>query len=221
MIIGGSGITFALSTIQDLAQKGLRGDSRVKVIELLWMVQSSGSYLFFCLKSCCLRTGVIPDTIAPLLPLLTSFMNSCSYLNISIHYTRPYIPQIEQKSGGSGSTSGPDESQVDPSEHRIVKYPGRPGQRHLVKTMEQAISRATNDVSHSARSSAQLEDIPSGMLVGVCVPQGISKDVVSAVSSVNSKMKAQIGGVEVHLEYVSHIYLRERWLIPDSSTFGF
>ena len=216
MIIGGSGITFALSTIQDLVQKGLRGDSRVKVIELLWMVQSPGSYLFFCLKSCCLR---IPDTIAPLLPLLTSFMNSCSYLNITIHYTRPYTPQIEQKGGGSGSTSGPDESQVDLSEHRIVEYPGRPGQRHLVKTMEQAISRATNDVGHAARSSAQ--DISTGMLVGVCGPQGISKDVVSAVSSVNSKMKAQIGGVEVHLEYVSHIYFRERWLIPDSSTFGF
>ncbi len=45
MIIGGSGITFALSTIQDLVQKGLQGDSRVKVIELVWMVQSPGSRL--------------------------------------------------------------------------------------------------------------------------------------------------------------------------------
>ncbi|KAF8347435.1 hypothetical protein F5887DRAFT_1172715 [Amanita rubescens] len=198
MIIGGSGITFALSTIQDLVQKGLRGDSRVKVIELVWMVQSPGSCLSSLVKSCPLRSGVIADTIAPLLPLLTSLMNSCSYLNISIHYTRPYTPQMEQKSGSSGSTSGPDRSQADPSEHRIVKYAGRPGQRHLVSMMEQAISRVTTGVSDATRSSAQ--DIPSGMLVGVCGPQGISKDVVSAVSSVNSKMKAQIGGVEVHLE---------------------
>ena len=42
MIIGGSGITFALSTIQDLVQKGLHDESRVKVIELVWIVQSPG-----------------------------------------------------------------------------------------------------------------------------------------------------------------------------------
>lgn len=49
MIIGGSGITFALSTIQDLVQKGLCGESRVKVIELVWIVQSPG-YLLLSFK---------------------------------------------------------------------------------------------------------------------------------------------------------------------------
>jgi len=127
---------------------------------------------------------------------------------------------MEQKSGGSsGSTSDPGQSQADLSEHRIVKYAGRPGQQHFVSVMEQAISRATHGVSDATRSSAQ--DIPSGMLVGVCGPQGMSKDVVSAVSSVNSEMKTQIGGVEVHLEYVSRICFEERWLILDSRTFGF
>ena len=49
MVIGGSGITFALSTIQDMVQKGLRDESRVKVIELVWIVQSPG-ILFFSSK---------------------------------------------------------------------------------------------------------------------------------------------------------------------------
>ena len=46
MIIGGSGITFALPVIQDLVQKGLRGESRAKVIKLVWIVQNSGSPAF-------------------------------------------------------------------------------------------------------------------------------------------------------------------------------
>ena len=50
MIIGGSGITFALSTIQDLVQKGLRGESRVKVIELVWIVQSPGILFLSSIK---------------------------------------------------------------------------------------------------------------------------------------------------------------------------
>lgn len=41
-VIGGSGITFALGAIQDLVQKDLDGRSRVKVIELIWMIQDPG-----------------------------------------------------------------------------------------------------------------------------------------------------------------------------------
>lgn len=37
-VAAGSGITFALGAIQDLVQKDLRGESRVKVIELVWIV---------------------------------------------------------------------------------------------------------------------------------------------------------------------------------------
>lgn len=42
-VIGGSGITFALAAIQDLIQKDLNGRSRVKVIELIWVIQDPGS----------------------------------------------------------------------------------------------------------------------------------------------------------------------------------
>lgn len=42
-VVGGSGITFALAAVQDLIQKDLRGRSRVKVIELVWVVQDAGT----------------------------------------------------------------------------------------------------------------------------------------------------------------------------------
>ena len=200
MVIGGSGITFALSTIQDLVQKGLRGESRVKVIELVWVVQSPGILFLSSIKLRCLRNGIIAESITPLLPTLTSFMNSCSYLTISVHYTRALTPQMEDKRGASSSSSSLDELQVDASGYHIAKYPGRPGQRHLVGLMEHAITRATSDDHDAAGNSTQ--HVPSGMLVGVCGPQGLSKDIVSAVSSLHSKMKTQIGGVEMHLEYV-------------------
>ena len=42
VVAGGIGITFALSVIQDLIQKDLNAESRVKVLELIWIVQDPG-----------------------------------------------------------------------------------------------------------------------------------------------------------------------------------
>ena len=127
-------------------------------------------------------------------------MNSCPYLTISVYYTRP-PPHTEQKSGGSSSASSLDQFQVDVSEsYHIAKHPGRPQQRQLVSLMEHAIARATSE-DHDAEGNPT-QHVPSGMLVGVCGPQGIGKEVGSAVSSINSNMKSRIGGVEMHLKYV-------------------
>jgi ferric-chelate reductase len=48
-VVGGSGITFALSSIADLVQKDVQGLSRLKAIHLIWCVQDPGIY------SCCFR----------------------------------------------------------------------------------------------------------------------------------------------------------------------
>ena len=42
VVAGGSGITFALSVIQDLIQKDLNAGSRVKILELIWIIQDPG-----------------------------------------------------------------------------------------------------------------------------------------------------------------------------------
>lgn len=46
IVVGGSGITFALSVVQDLIQKDLAGKSRVKVIDVIWSVQDAGTITF-------------------------------------------------------------------------------------------------------------------------------------------------------------------------------
>ncbi|KAJ3795005.1 hypothetical protein GGU11DRAFT_840764 [Lentinula aff. detonsa] len=73
-VAGGSGITFALSSIQDLIQKDLEGHSRVKVIHLVWSVQD-------------------PSSLVHLLPLLTSLVQQSVFtpIRISVFYTRAPI----------------------------------------------------------------------------------------------------------------------------------
>jgi ferric-chelate reductase len=42
VVAGGSGITFALSVIQDLVQKDLKAESRIKILELIWIIRDPG-----------------------------------------------------------------------------------------------------------------------------------------------------------------------------------
>ncbi|KAJ7621189.1 ferric reductase like transmembrane component-domain-containing protein [Roridomyces roridus] len=73
-VCGGSGITFALSAAQELIQSDLRGDSRVSVIELVWVVQD-------------------PSSLLPLIPQFTAMIQQCRYtrLFISVHYTKALV----------------------------------------------------------------------------------------------------------------------------------
>jgi len=81
IVVGGSGITFALSVVQDLIQKDLKGKSRVKVIEVIWSVQD-------------------PASLLPLIPLLTSMIQQSVFtpVRISVHYTRAPLGKIPFKS---------------------------------------------------------------------------------------------------------------------------
>ncbi|KAL6302892.1 incomplete iron reductase [Sparassis latifolia] len=73
LVAGGSGITYALSTAQELMQKEAEGSSRVKVVELVWSVPD-------------------PVCLEPLLPLFSSMLaqaqSSTTSLRISVFYTR-------------------------------------------------------------------------------------------------------------------------------------
>ncbi|KAI4524965.1 hypothetical protein K525DRAFT_220344 [Schizophyllum commune Loenen D] len=70
-VCGGSGITFGLASMQDILQRDLERRSRVKVLELIWIIQDAAS-------------------LAPLLPQLTALLqtSSTTQVNISVHYTR-------------------------------------------------------------------------------------------------------------------------------------
>ncbi|KAJ7583646.1 hypothetical protein C8J56DRAFT_214769 [Mycena floridula] len=88
LFCGGSGITCGLSIVKELVEKDLLGHSRVKVIELVWIVQD-------------------PAGLAPLIPVLTSLIrqssptNNASYtfLKVSVFYTRAPIGKFPFEDG--------------------------------------------------------------------------------------------------------------------------
>jgi ferric-chelate reductase len=101
-VAGGSGISFALSSIQELLQRESQGRSRVKSIDLLWIAQDI-------------------STAAPLLPLFTALAQS-SYtvpLRVTIHYTR----------ASAKKTSGAVEGFYHPS---VSILPGRPNMDKVI-----------------------------------------------------------------------------------------
>ncbi|KAJ7621188.1 ferric reductase like transmembrane component-domain-containing protein [Roridomyces roridus] len=73
-VAGGSGITFALSAAQELIGSDLRSESRVSVIELVWVIQDASS-------------------LFPLIPQFTAMIQRCRYtrLSISVHYTKALV----------------------------------------------------------------------------------------------------------------------------------
>ncbi|KAI0946789.1 hypothetical protein AcW1_010148 [Taiwanofungus camphoratus] len=73
IVAGGSGITYALSTVQELMKKDAQRSSRVKIVEFVWSVPN-------------------PSNLVPLLPLFSSLLaqshSSYMSLRISVFYTR-------------------------------------------------------------------------------------------------------------------------------------
>ncbi|KAF8664121.1 hypothetical protein AX16_000811 [Volvariella volvacea WC 439] len=73
-VCGGSGITFGIAAVQELIRKDLRGESSVKVIELVWVIQDSAS-------------------LVPFLPTFATMIQQSVYtpLRITVHYTRALV----------------------------------------------------------------------------------------------------------------------------------
>ncbi|KZT71208.1 hypothetical protein DAEQUDRAFT_750102 [Daedalea quercina L-15889] len=73
LVAGGSGITYALSTVQELVTKGVESASRTRVVELVWCITD-------------------PAALFPFLPIFSSMLEEAqgSYvsLRVSVHYTR-------------------------------------------------------------------------------------------------------------------------------------
>ncbi|KAJ7768302.1 hypothetical protein B0H16DRAFT_313474 [Mycena metata] len=79
-IVGGSGITFALSAIQELLQQRRRGESRARIIELVWVIQHPGS-------------------LVPLIPTFAAMFEQSvkAHLAISVHYTKTVVGAMHIK----------------------------------------------------------------------------------------------------------------------------
>jgi len=83
VIVGGSGITYGLSVVEELIRDIENLQARTRMIQFLWVVQD-------------------PTCILPLLPELASLLNRVSYiptvtLKLCIHYTRAVSPSFASR----------------------------------------------------------------------------------------------------------------------------
>ncbi|TFK24120.1 ferric reductase transmembrane component [Coprinopsis marcescibilis] len=170
LICGGSGITFGLTMMQDLLAKDLKGESRVKYVELVWVTQDANS-------------------ITPLIQLFTTLIQQSVYcpLRISVYYTKPLTSKLT-------FLPDPDAAAHLPItlHHNFTLTPGRP---RIGRALDAAIMRAVS-LGAGHKDSQGI----TGLAVGVCGPTGLADDVVRAVSAVDSARKDQVGGIEIHEE---------------------
>ena len=188
-VVGGSGITFALSTVQELVQRDLEGSSRVKVIELIWCIQdhgvslaSSTVTLLFIVVLVFLDTSA---SLTPVLPLFTSLIQKSTVtpLRISVSYTRATVDPVEKQDYIAGLT-------LSPSRPRFGKV------------LDAVISRAV-----SLGSGVKDAEAITGVIVGVCGPLSLSDEVSKAVAGVDVRRRKAVGGIELHEEYVFYTSL--------------
>ncbi|KAF9527245.1 hypothetical protein CPB83DRAFT_856618 [Crepidotus variabilis] len=213
-IAGGSGITYALTAIQDLVQKDLQGQSRVKIIELVWTLPE-------------------PSGLAPILPTLISLVHQSVFtpIRISIFYTRAPtgiqpaffafsespvlsaspIPAVlnrisgheKQRSGSrqalrngspgsSPSTSPPPRNHPSSPSYFPPNMSLAPGRPKYSKIMEGAIQRAV-----TLGAGVKDDERITGVVVGVCGPIEMADDVARAVGSIEATRRDQVGGIEL------------------------
>jgi len=119
LVVGGSGITFGLSMLQDLVNKDVNGESRLKYIELVWVTTDATS-------------------VTPLIPVFTSLIQQSIYspLRISIHYTRAATAKLPFTSAHEDNPHHP--ISLHPS---LTLSPGRP---RIGRALDAAIGKAVS-----------------------------------------------------------------------------
>lgn len=80
----------------------------------------------------------------------------------------------------------------------LTLSPGRP---RISNVLESAISRTVR-IGAGAKDSQRI----SGMIVPVCGPVGLADEVCKSVAKVDPLRRDQIGGIELHEEYVTVLF---------------
>ncbi|KAF9450866.1 hypothetical protein P691DRAFT_429417 [Macrolepiota fuliginosa MF-IS2] len=216
IVVGGSGITFGLSVVKDLVEKDLKGMSRVKAIELVWSVPDPASLIpllptlatlinqsvFTPLRISVHYTRATPNppsipsipglSLSPGRPRLAKIVDYAvsKALSIGTQFDfRGNQPEQDEK-GGRG---------VGRSHSRRDKD-SRHGHGHYATEGTEAQLKIDVDVGMvETRDKEDIQDI-TGVIVGVCGPVELSKDVVNAVETIDGERRNRVGGIEIHEE---------------------
>ncbi|KAA1477803.1 hypothetical protein DENSPDRAFT_919417 [Dentipellis sp. KUC8613] len=175
LVAGGSGISYVLGILDDLLLRHAEGRSRLRVIEVIWVVRDASSL-----------TSLLP-TLAPLLRPRPS-PHAALHLRFTAHYTRAAL------SSSSSSSSTP---KLPLGVHMRSARPD------LLMSLEGTVDAvlSAHTYTHARRSSLSStgagEEWPSGVVVGVCGPAEMGAEVAQAVSGVGWGRWRDVGGVEV------------------------
>ena len=133
-----------------------------------------------------------PSNLTPLVPLFSTLIaqsqEAYTSLRISVYYTR--------------ASANPDV--LKPFGHLppgLILSPARP---KLGMNLQGVIDRASSSFTGD-KSRTSDNETPTGIIVGVCGPAGLGKDVRKVVANVPVESRKKIGGVELHEECVLRV----------------
>ena len=178
-MVGGSGITFALSSITDLVQKDAEGSSRLKIIHLIWSIQDPG----MCSPLCWAMTIADPiqASLQPMIPTFAALLQQVTSVSllISVHYTRASMFKVKKAY-----------PRLPP---RLTITPGRP---KLVTAIGSVVDYVSRSYPPSGREY-DATDRPTGVFVGVCGPVGLGDEARRAVGAIDPTRFQNVGGIEI------------------------
>ncbi|KAF6752852.1 ferric reductase transmembrane component [Ephemerocybe angulata] len=200
IVCGGSGISFGLGLLHDLAAKDAAGESRLKYIELVWVVPE--------------QHALDDSALAELVELVdeSNFSrsrhgNGHTEVKVGVWFTRAVtavgtgrfknalVAMAKQQTSSSEEL---DLEDVDVSTRPVGVHPGvvvSPGRPKLGKSLDTLITRAVSMGPGEEEGSG-----PKGVIVGVCGPRELGDEVVKVVGSVERSRRDQVGGIEIHEE---------------------
>ncbi|XP_006457473.1 hypothetical protein AGABI2DRAFT_123337 [Agaricus bisporus var. bisporus H97] len=224
IVAGGSGITFGLSVIKDLVEKDLKGKTRLKSIELVWTIQDPGALvpLLPTLTSLIqqsiftpLRISVhytratmtVPSfshiprfTFSPGRPRLPRIVDHAVQraLSVGVQYDNPQVHKSNSKSEKAGHVGRSKSGSGSRRERDIATYGMTEGKKGT-GTGNRVHGGDDVEMGGGIREKEDIQDI-TGVIVGVCGPVELGKDVMSAVASIDKERRNRVGGIEVHEE---------------------
>ena len=201
LIGGGSGITFPLSVCEEVVAGVRAGRSCVRFVEVVWVTKGR-------------------EDVGELIPIFRRLLGRDGAggaggaggggrrrvgLKISVYYSRASgsgekrnnggVGGVGVVGGGDGSGDGIDAS-IKSLEPDLVLCSGRPRLSNVISSLVDVVGQVGASTSTSGSGTGGV----NGVVVGVCGPAGLGRDVKEAVRGLDGGRKRACGGVEVHEE---------------------
>lgn len=202
IICGGSGISFGLSLLHDLVAKDGVAESRLKYVELVWVVPEQRSMDDAAMEE---LVGLVDEA---------NFNRSRHghgrmEMKVGVWFTRAatsvgterfkgVLVSLAKQQSTSSEDGDLDLEDVDVTTRPVGVHPNvivSPGRPRFGRSLDTAISKGV-----ALRPGDEEEDGMKGLIVGVCGPTEMGEEVVRAVNAIGSDRRDKVGGIEVHEE---------------------